>query len=297
MTAPRVDFRLPGALVNESDATKGISLNKLIDIILGQGGTGGDLYRIQDARQAAREFNTQGSPSPAADILKSGLLDTLVQMIGGKPSVMRTRYELPANAMGSYVLHRSGGPDTLNLARSMVTEDTPDSLLTQQGKNPKYRAGAGFVLAHEMGHKLDNTSLNFMDPFAAKLHDWSKIYPGTAKSGTYSFSSPDEHFAEAYSTAVNLLRPFARMQKDDVNPELKKALTGLLNAHEERVPGTAAMLDAVLSSPVYKDYPLRSLFQKLARPAMNKAEATYMERERKLDSAALAEEKLRRAKP
>ena len=259
-------------MVVESDKTKKINAFGLADLVKQGILSEDEAINLATSREKAKDYNSQGILQA---LIHSGLMDTLVKMIGAPRQI--NSYAGQGN-LGEYIPKS----DVMGFNAKLMGPDAPDSALAYTGKelDPNFRSQSGYVLAHEMAHRLDKNPM--LSPIL-----WYNIYGGTAKPGTYAANAPTEHFAEAYAGATSILRSLARMPlvKDE---GFKKSLGVIVNAHESNVPGTAAMIGYLLNQDMYSKYPNAPVFKKIIRPIQDAAYVAWQKRVAKADSVAEA---------
>jgi hypothetical protein len=104
------------------------------------------------------------------------------------------------------------------------------------------------AFTHEMAHRWASRAPALLDSL------WQGV-PEIQDAKRYGYGSQWEQQAEAVAFAVHFLQSTARTQASDDNA------LGLLSHYECMVPGTRALLRHLVLQPIYRQHPLRTLFE------------------------------------
>lgn len=186
--------------------------------------------------------------SPFADSLKSLI---------GSPAAFRYEDRGP-EVLGEYA--PGGGKDTVFV--------TPRALVDSRVGKPVSRGSMGrhaqpeYVLAHEMGHRLEQTHSG--DPMQQAQDSIYDAQMQRAAPPSYWTTNSKEHYAEAFANAVTLLRATAAQHATFDTPE---RVAPVLAQYERTVPGTQRFVSALLATPLYAQHPLKQASQASMAPA------------------------------
>lgn len=162
--------------------------------------------------------------------------------------VVRERPPVEATPYADSVLTLTGRPrffgDVADPVRQSPVRGTrlegiyyarPDvALLARDASRPQ----SEWTLAHEMGHRVagpHSPDATYRAAFTAKMRQ-----PGMARPTGYAATSDNEHFAEAFANAVQVLR------------DGRAGLTARRRAAEQRIPATDTLVATLLAKPLYR---------------------------------------------
>lgn len=117
------------------------------------------------------------------------------------------------------------------------------------------------VLSHELGHRMDpSISSHVQDP---ELHQRFLQYigdRGNPQQRGYAGTNLQEHFADAFASAIQFLRDFNYHPRSYPNiDEERQWVENNLRSRESEITGVAPIVDYLLDQPLYARHPLQSL--------------------------------------
>jgi hypothetical protein len=235
------------------------------------------------------------SPSPRAkkivgETLRSPAADTLWQISGGgKPTTF-------SNLVATVLLRARNGLAGYNpIFDNVIMDPSQESL----NKNPEESMGVALnALSHEAGHRADfrrsnppgrNAPFRLPEidlppapprsPTTGKLvqvspKEWrvqeqksndpferqrSLVNAARSKVDAYYQSSPREGYAQAFASAMDVLRNTPQFfekgkSRDDYAQELAKV--------EAETPGAGGIVEELLKEPVFKNHPLQRIYKR-----------------------------------
>lgn len=115
---------------------------------------------------------------------------------------------------------------------------------------PQDQARRDWVTAHELGHRYDARG---QDPSIRQAFDSARAVNPVPEG--YAGTGRDEHFAEAFASAIDALRQTSGAEYSRMEPRVAR---DWIASAEQNIPGSAAIMRKLMNRPIYVNHPMQN---------------------------------------